>query len=267
MKFFVVARGECVLLPDRSGPAYRLETGDAFLFVEPRGFVLASETFVSPVDAHQIYAVDGAAVARIGAAEDTLILGSHVELDDGAGRWLVDQLPALVHLRNANRSAPALEWLVAELVREGEAGLPGATAAQSGLAQLIFLQILRAYLAQTETLDAGVLRVVGDARLAPALRLMHSDPARNWHLPELASATAMSRTAFATRFKAAAGMGPLAYLTQWRMQLAQKRLRRKDIPVATLAAELGYSSEASFSTAFKRVMGHAPKRRPLPTAS
>jgi hypothetical protein len=87
------------------------------------------------------------------------------------------------------------------------------------LAQLIFLQILRAHLAREGELAPGLLRVLADRRLAPALRLMHAQPARSWHLPELASAAAMSRTAFATRFKALAGMGPLAYLAQWRMPL------------------------------------------------
>ncbi|WP_404827748.1 helix-turn-helix transcriptional regulator [Conexibacter stalactiti] len=43
-------------------------------------------------------------------------------------------------------------------------------------------------------------------RLAPALRSMHSDPARRWHVEDLAQACGMSRTTFETRFKAAAGI-------------------------------------------------------------
>jgi AraC-like DNA-binding protein len=70
----------------------------------------------------------------------------------------------------------------------------------------------------------------------------------------------MSRTSFAERFRAVAGMPPLTYLNQWRMLLAQRALRADDVRVATLAAELGYASDSAFSTAFKRVVGESPLR-------
>jgi AraC-like DNA-binding protein len=55
-------------------------------------------------------------------------------------------------------------------------------------------------------------------------------------------------------------MPPLTYLSHWRMLLAQRALRDDDVRVATLAAELGYGSGSAFSTAFKRVVGEAPRR-------
>ena len=70
----------------------------------------------------------------------------------------------------------------------------------------------------------------------------------------------MSRSTFALRFKTVAGVAPLAYLTEWRMRLAERALRDGDIRVATLARSLGYTSESAFSNAFKRVTGNAPKR-------
>jgi AraC-like DNA-binding protein len=104
----------------------------------------------------------------------------------------------------------------------------------------------------------GWLRAFGNPRIAPALRLMHGDPARSWHLDELAAACAMSRTTFASHFRASAGVAPLTYLGEWRMRLAERRLRDEDIPVALLAQSLGYSSESAFSHAFKRMSGHSP---------
>ena len=70
----------------------------------------------------------------------------------------------------------------------------------------------------------------------------------------------MSRSGFALRFRELVGMAPLAYLTQWRMELARTQLRRADTPVAVLAARFGYASESAFGNAFKRRFGHAPKR-------
>jgi AraC-like DNA-binding protein len=124
----------------------------------------------------------------------------------------------------------------------------------------MFVQILRAQLGSVGSLPAGWLRAISDERIAPALRLIHGDPSRTWKLDELAKASAMSRTTFAVHFKAVAGVAPLEYLTDWRMQIAQRALRDEDKSIAELAASLGYSSESAFSNAFKRVTGSAPSK-------
>jgi AraC-like DNA-binding protein len=108
-------------------------------------------------------------------------------------------------------------------------------------------------------MPAGWLRSLGDPRIAPAMRLMHAEPARSWRLEELARACAMSRTTFANRFREVAGTTPLAYLAAWRMHLASRALREGEIAVATLAEKLGYASESAFSAAFKRAMGASPR--------
>ncbi len=87
---------------------------------------------------------------------------------------------------------------------------------------------------------------------------MRSEPGRAWRLTELAQAAAMSRTTFALRFKQAAGVVPLTYLTAWRMRLAERALRKRDTLVATLAQSLGYTSESAFSIAFKCANGRSP---------
>ncbi|MCE7001613.1 helix-turn-helix transcriptional regulator [Kibdelosporangium philippinense] len=70
----------------------------------------------------------------------------------------------------------------------------------------------------------------------------------------------MSRTAFATRFRAVAGQPPLAYLAELRMQLAAQRLRDRQLSVSESAIASGYSSVSAFSTAFKRVTGKSPSQ-------
>lgn len=117
--------------------------------------------------------------------------------------------------------------------------------------------MLRGYLSQ-EKPPIGWLRLLTDAPLAPALRLIHEQPGKRWGLAELARAANMSRTSFAERFRAVAGAPPLTYLSRWRMVLAQRALRDPDIRVGALAAQLGYGSESAFSTAFKREVGESP---------
>jgi AraC-like DNA-binding protein len=131
--------------------------------------------------------------------------------------------------------------------------------ASAQLSQLLFIQILRAHQSTAGPLAAGWLRALGDARIAPALRLMHDDPARSWHPEDLAKACAMSRTTFASHFKAVAGVAPLTYLTGWRMRLAERALGEDVTPVSVVAQSLGYTSESAFSNAFKRVTGRSPK--------
>jgi AraC-like DNA-binding protein len=166
----------------------------------------------------------------------------------------------LIHVRAASRQATVLQWLLDQLVRERAADLPGAGIASAQLAQLMFVQILRAHLETSGPLPVGWLRAVSDKRLAPALRMMHGDPGRSWRLKELARAAAMSRTTFALHFRTAAGVAPLTYLTGWRMRLAERALREENTPVSVLARSLGYTSESAFSNAFKRVTGNAPRR-------
>jgi AraC-like DNA-binding protein len=68
----------------------------------------------------------------------------------------------------------------------------------------------------------------------------------------------MSRSSFAARFAATAGIGPLGYLARWRIHIACRALRDDDLPVASVAALIGYSSQGAFSNAFKRATGLSP---------
>ncbi len=144
-------------------------------------------------------------------------------------------------------------------MKEVAANRPGALLASKQLAQLLFVQIIRFYLAASNPLTAGWLRALNDERLAPALRDMHREPGRDWHLGELAKQVGMSRTSFATRFKANAGVAPLTYLQNLRMRLAEHELRGGAMSVSELAESLGYASDSAFSNAFKRSTGMAPK--------
>jgi AraC-like DNA-binding protein len=74
----------------------------------------------------------------------------------------------------------------------------------------------------------------------------------------LARLAGLSRSVFAERFTAMVGHPPMHYLALWRMQIAA-RLLIDGGAVAATAAAVGYESEAAFSRAFKRLVGHAPK--------
>lgn len=260
IKFFALIKGHCWLYFEDTASAVHIEQGDVILLAAQRSFVLAGELTSPPLDAMSVFSGASRNMAQIGEPEECLQIGGHIQLDPVNGGLLSAVLPPLIHVRAASPQAAVLQWLLAQLVRERAGQLPGADIASTQLAQLMFVQILRVHLANAGPLKAGWLRALTDPRIAPALRLMHGDPGHAWCLAELASAAAMSRTTFALHFKAAAGVAPLTYLTEWRMRLAERALREDDMPVAVLARSLGYTSESAFSNAFKRMTGSAPKR-------
>jgi AraC-like DNA-binding protein len=259
IKFFAVVKGSCWVSIDGETAPIAFQTGDVGLLTAQRSFVLASDPSVAPVDAMSVFSGAGRSVAQLGDGRDFAHIGGHVLLDPASGRLLADVLPPWIHVPASSPQAAAFRWLLDQLVEERTSDLPGSQLASAQLSQLLFIQILRAHLSKSDLMRAGWLRALGDPRIAPALRLMHGDPGRAWHLDELAEACAMSRTSFAFHFRAVAGVAPLTYLTEWRMRLAERALREDTTPVATLGRSLGYSSESAFSNAFKRVTGNSPR--------
>jgi AraC-like DNA-binding protein len=78
-------------------------------------------------------------------------------------------------------------------------------------------------------------------------------------IDELAKAARMSRSAFAEKFKVAVGESPGRYMLSLPMLSAKQLLENSSRTVSSVAVELGYGSQAAFSTAFKRVVGASPR--------
>lgn len=258
LNFWGIARGSCWCVMEGEEPLF-LEAGDFVLRAAPRVTLLATDLQATPVDFQNLTSSLGN-VRHHGEGDDFLIVGGKVEFDARRGAPLLASLPPTILIRHESAHATVLQWLLSQLVRERADGAPGVAAASTQLAQLMFIQILRAHLDSDAALAPGWLRLLGSRRLAPAVRLLHRDPAKAWGLEELANACSMSRATFAVHFKADAGITPVAYLTQLRMRLAERTLREGDTSVSKVGYALGYSSESAFSNAFKRFAGEAPTR-------
>ncbi|WP_255631899.1 AraC family transcriptional regulator [Caballeronia sp. dw_19] len=260
IKFAALIKGACWLRVEGDEAAIRVETGDVVLLSAKRAFVLASDLAVAPLDAKSLFFGQGKKFVTLGDGQDCVQLGGHIVLDSVNGNFLATAMPPLIHVQASSAHAADLKWLIERLVREQAEEKPGSGTASTQLAQLMFIELLRAHLAASGEFPAGWLRALGDSRLVPALRLMHGEPGREWQLNELAGECAMSRTTFVLHFKTSVGVTPFVYLTEWRMRLAERALREGDLPVAVVGRSLGYTSESAFSNAFKRVIGHAPRR-------
>ena len=105
---------------------------------------------------------------------------------------------------------------------------------------------------------ADVVAALRDPVLAPALALLHREPAHRWTVGDLAAGAAVSRSLLDERFRQVLGRSPIRYLTEWRMHLADGLLATTDLGVAAIARRVGYDSEEAFSRAFKRARGLSP---------
>lgn len=180
-------------------------------------------------------------------------------LDGDHAGLLVGALPPLVHIGRATDQT-MLRWLLDRMQQELRDPQPGGTIVVQYLAQMMFIQALRLYVAEGAAGTVGWLAALADRQMASAISLIHAEPAHGWTVAELARQVGMSRTAFAVKFKAMVGSSPIDYLTRWRMALAGESLSRGDETVATIAASLGYESESAFGTAFRRVFGYSPRQ-------
>jgi AraC-like DNA-binding protein len=260
LKFLAIVCGRARLTTDGIDEPIELEPGDVAIlnnlsWVEIKGGVgdglrreIMPETDFSS--------------ARLNGADrgtDDVLIGGRIDLNPAGRALLLQTLPPVGHVRASAAAATNLRGSLDRLFDEVTGNRMGSAFAIRQYGQLLLLEVLRAYVDQTE-LPPGWLRLLTDERLRPALTLMHAEPGRPWGLEELARAAAMSRTSFAERFRTVAGVPPLTYLNRWRMLLAQRALRDGDVRVGSLAVELGYASESAFSTAFKREVGESPLR-------
>jgi AraC-like DNA-binding protein len=258
LKFCTVLHGRCWITLDGQTP-HRLSAGDTYLLTNSPPYVLATDPEREAEDAARLYARAQSNVVRHGG-DETVLLGGGFVFETGNARLLLGTLPPVIHIPSKEPAAAILRGTLQVLDNELAGECMGASLMTRRLADILLVQALRAYVATHGTESAGWLGALADQRIGAALNLMHGDVGRNWKVDELASAVAMSRSGFSLRFRELVGIPPLDYLTRWRMYLARDALRKGDASVATLAANLGYSSESAFGNAFKRIMGRAPKR-------
>jgi len=189
----------------------------------------------------------------------TTLVGGHFRMEAGHGNPLLKSLPPIIHVRG-DRGTP-VQWLESTLQfisSEMASGQPGAETVVSRLADILFVQAVRAYVAEQGDRAGGWLRALVDAQIGAALSLIHQHPEQGWTVESLASRVAMSRSAFAARFTELVEEPPLTYLTRWRMTKASHLLRSGTATMSEIAGQVGYDADAAFSKAFKRWIGTAP---------
>ena len=264
IEFHVVTKGFCWggLVDEQP---IRLQVGDIIIFPQGDAHVLSSAPGMRTQPDITLY--QGSERAQLPFAltlGDTGPPTAHVVCgflgcDSRPFNPLLGALPRMLHLREgANLETGWLAHFIRAAIEESENKRPGGESILSRLSELMFVEVVRRYLASLPEEQTGWLAGLRDRYVGQALNLMHGQPAFAWTLGHIAKEIGLSRSALIERFTHFVGVPPMHYLAQWRMQVAAGLLTNRIDTVARVATEVGYDSEAAFSRTFKKLVGTPP---------
>ena len=257
LKFVAVTRGRCwLLLPDREPEL--IEKSDVVLLSDTC-YIVASDPGIEPVDGMELYVGPGHDAVCLGDGGDTEMVGGGSGFAEGCAPFVLEALPSFLRIERASPSAEAISRTLNSLRAEVQSPGIGSTLIAARLADILVAEAVRAFVAIGSQERIGWIAALADPRLAKAIGLMHNDVGRHWTATALAREVGMSRSAFTSEFTRRVGRPPIGYLTHWRMVLARHKLETGS-SVATVAEEVGYSSQSAFTQAFRRDMGCTPGR-------
>lgn len=258
--FGMVVQGDCWLtVDDPHVEPVRLSGGDCYLLPRRGRHRLQDDLLTTTREISELLQHKRDGVMRYGGGgTPTTILGGKFTFDGASSRPLTELLPPVMRFRAGDSRTIALQATLQTLVNEISSPGPGSQVIVGRLADILFVQAIRAYVLSTECRKTGWLRALSDPSIGMVLTSMHGRIDHPWSVAELATAAGMSRSAFALRFKELVGEPPLEYLTRWRMYQAGRLLRDRRSKLYLVAKQVGYDSDGAFSKAFKRVLGVTP---------
>jgi AraC family transcriptional activator of mtrCDE len=258
--FHLLIDGEGWLEVDGRDGAIRLAAGDLVMLPEGQAHWVkdapgsAAPALSSIIDAHEI--VDGELHFGGDAGPATEIVCG-VYRETGPRPFVSGEAdPTVIH-------APALTgaawWPTVFAAVRDEVRRPteGGSAIVNRLLESLLVDAVRG---ARNALEDGIApgSSFDDRRIGGVLLAIREHPDRGWTVGTLADVAAMSRSAFAERFRRLVGLSPMRYLTQVRLGRAAELLRTTDATVADVARRVGYASEEAFSRAFRARFGASP---------
>jgi AraC-like DNA-binding protein len=255
---YAVLKGECWLSVEGVTDAVHGKTGDSLLLPSGRPFRVGSDLNLPSLDINAIWAgTADQSLLQSYAGSDFAGIGGQFTLEETSGTLLTGVLPPILHIHD-EKAKSLLRWTLEQLAEELEHDAPGGSLLIQQLSTVLLIQTLRVHLVMGVGQEPGWLSALADRQIRVALSAMHNNPEKKWTLDTLARTAGMSRTGFAIRFKQLVSRSPLDYLAHWRMLVAMEKLRNSKDSLATIAAVIGYDSQSSFSTAFRRIMNISP---------
>jgi AraC family transcriptional regulator len=152
---------------------------------------------------------------------------------------------------------PLIERLACALIHAEELGGAFGQSYAEGISLAITAQLFGG---NADGASAHRPRVSGLSkwRLKRAKEYMEANLAESISLADIAAATGLSRMHFAAQFRVATGLRPHEYLLQRRIERARELLLTSRLPLVEIAFEVGFKTQAHFTTVFARFVGETP---------
>lgn len=258
--FHIVTRGRCEL--DRPGNE-PLELTEGDVLVLPHGDSHAVRSRHRNQFAPEPFLLEFENSIRkkstANTAIETELVCGRLHFDAAAKSLIASMLPNVIVLKAANGDwLEKYRSLLSAIQDELDGARPGSLAIATDLASALFVMLLRNYLEEQQAAESGVVKLLADRVTSKAVQAMVREPEKAWTLDELADLAATSRATLVRAFRKTSGFAPLAFLSELRLGLAHHRLRSGRDPLAKIAIEVGFQSEAAMSRAFYRRFGVRP---------
>lgn len=111
-----------------------------------------------------------------------------------------------------------------------------------------------------QTLRRLVMAGSPSQQIARVIAWLKQHFTKNFPMDDLATQAHMSPSTFRQHFREVAGMSPLQYLKQLRLQDARQLMLNEDIDAGSAAMRVGYESASQFSREYARLFGAPPLR-------
>ncbi|QKW50055.1 AraC family transcriptional regulator [Streptomyces buecherae] len=262
--FHFLAVGSAVLRT-ANGTIHELTAGDAVFLPHGESHQLLSDRDIPARGIGSFpTAALGNAIGDVNACPSldpnpsAILFNGTMEFDLGGMRGLGRLMPDVMLVDATGERYPGLLPVLTSMRREVCSARVGFAGILARLAEVAAAMIVRGWVECGCDDTSGLVAALRDPRLARAILALHRRPGHHWTVAELAAECNVSRSVFADRFHTTIGMPPLRYATELRMLLASQWLAQGTLSVQSVAQRLGYTSQAAFSRAFKRVTGQPP---------
>ncbi|MEZ5426926.1 MAG: AraC family transcriptional regulator [Pyrinomonadaceae bacterium] len=263
-RYHLVVRGSCFVYIEGFEKPLRLEKGDLILITNGTEHRLCYSVDTECLTLDEVLdksGFDGKGALVWGEddpGETTSLVCGHFAFESERGKLLLNALPPFIHVPNTE--ILHYGWLDSAtkfITHEAFKRELGSDAVINRLAEIIFIQTIRTFAksnGHTQNLFAALI----DPQISQVLEQMHRRPERAWTVDGLARTAGMSRTILSERMRDVLGISPMAYLTQWRMELAHEALTRGRDGIPEISEAVGYQSLSAFTRAFKKHFGRGP---------
>ncbi|ATN36884.1 AraC family transcriptional regulator (plasmid) [Rhizobium sp. ACO-34A] len=259
--FHFVAENAC-WLQSAKGDWIQLGLGDAVLLPRGDAHVLTSSpnATAQPLPRWEFGPTWQSVIMRPSDATGCMLFSGSMRFNLDVLHPILRIMPDVMQATELMQQDQSTAHLLDAMASEIASNRVGACGIVARLADVLTAQIIRSWVEHASSDAAGWIAAVRHPDIGPVLAAIHAEPDKDWSVAGLAAIMGASRSTFASKFAEIVGETPVRYLAQIRMHQARQWIVRDHARISDIAQRLGYESEASFSRAFKRIIGSPPSR-------